>query len=79
MIPQPFFKNIPKPKPGNVLEMGLHQFLQKYVSDQREEMYFCCPIFIRWQKLQFYGLGSEIFQIEKKSSVFSHSISKKIP
>lgn len=64
-LTQPFFKNSQKPKPSDVFEIGLLLFSQKYVSDRREEMYFCRPIFIRRHKLQLNWLGSEIFQIEK--------------
>lgn len=69
-MPQPFFKTY-RLRFGNVLEMGLHRFPQKCVSDQREEMHFCRPNFLRRQKLpNFYRLGMKIFQIQEKSPVF---------
>ena len=58
-------------------------FLQKCVSDQREELHFCRPPpilgLIGQQILQFYRLTLKIFQIQKKPSVLSQSVAKKIP
>lgn len=52
-------------------------FMQKDCPDHREGVSFCRPIFRALPNL--YRLGTEVFQIVKKTSVFGHSIAKQIP